>query len=357
MTESAEPIELAAWLAAAGHEAAEIQPLPGDVSPRRYYRVVFREVLWQDTREDADATAILATYPPEVRATCPRFLRTTGILRGAGVRVPRVLASDCEAGWMLVEDLGPDTLGDWGRGRPWSELAAYFDHAGELADRIARLPMDGLAELNPPLGRELLARELAQTWELFLEPEGLVRDPGLAADLRAALAILCDTLGAEPPVPCHRDFMARNLMPLRGDRSGDGRENGGLAVLDHQDLRLGPPFYDLASLLNDTLFPPPDAEAALLAAALPTPADRERYHRAAAQRTLKAVGTYAKFARQGANRHLPLIAPTLARFVKHFSRIPEGESLAARLAEAWSPALEPPAAGAMGAVGADHWRR
>jgi aminoglycoside/choline kinase family phosphotransferase len=345
MIQSVEPIELAAWLAAAGHEAAEIQPLPGDVSPRRYYRVVFREAL----REGADATAILATYPPEVRATCPRFLRTTQILRGAGVRVPRVLASDCEAGWMLVEDLGPDTLGDRGQGRPWSELAGYFEHGRELADRIARLPLDGLAGLNPPLGRELLARELAQTWELFLEPEGLVGDAGLAADLRAALATLCETLGAEPPVPCHRDFMARNLMPLplsEGDH--------GLAVLDHQDLRLGPPFYDLASLLNDTLFPPPDAEAALLAAALPAPADRVRYHRAAAQRTLKAVGTYAKFARQGANRHLPLIAPTLARFVKHFSRIPEGESLAARLAEAWSPALEPPAVGAMGGIGPDN---
>ena len=42
-------------------------------------------------------------------------------------------------------------------------------------------------------------------------------------------------------------------------------------MLDHQDLRLGPPFYDLASLLNDTLFPPPDAEEALLAAAAPGP--------------------------------------------------------------------------------------
>ena len=63
-------------------------------------------------------------------------------------------------------------------------------------------------------------------------------------------------------MPCHRDFMVRNLMPLRGRR--------GLVVLDHQDLRLGPPLYDLASLLNDTLFPPPEAEEALLAAAAPS---------------------------------------------------------------------------------------
>ena len=320
--EAARPAELAAWLAAAPAER-EVRPLPGDVSPRRYYRVALPD----------GATAILATYPPEVRSACPRFLRTTEILAAAGVRAPRVLAGDCEAGWMLVEDLGPETLGDWGRGRPWSELAGFFETAREIAERIARLPLDGLAELNPVLGRELLERELAQTWDLYLEPNGLVADPALAAALRSALDALCANLGAETPVPCHRDFMVRNLMPVPGEA------DGGLAVLDHQDLRLGPPFYDLASLLNDTLFPPPEAEEALLAASLPTPADRVRYDRAGAQRTLKAVGTYAKFARQGADRHVPLIAPTLARFVKHFSRIPEGAALSARLAEGWAPAL------------------
>jgi aminoglycoside/choline kinase family phosphotransferase len=127
--------------------------------------------------------------------------------------------------------------------------------------------------------------------------------------------------------------MVRNLMPL---------PDGTLAVLDHQDLRLGPPLYDLASLLNDTLFPPAEGEEALLAVAASSGPDRVRYHRAAAQRTLKAVGTFAKFARQGGDRHLPLIGPTLARFVKHFSQIPEGDAIAARLREAWSPALEAP---------------
>jgi N-acetylmuramate 1-kinase len=305
----------------------EIQPLPGDVSPRRYFRVVL----------DDGTTAILANYPEEVRAVCPRFLRTTALLTGAGVRVPRVLAGECEEGWMLVEDLGPRTLGEWGRGRPWSELAPFYERALELIRRISRLPAGEVAALNPTLGREALARELAQTWEFFLEPRGLVADPALAAALRAALEALCARLGDEPPVPCHRDFMVRNLMPL---------PEGGLVVLDHQDLRLGPPLYDLASLLNDTLFPPPAGEEALLAAALPSGADRglflRSYHRAAAQRTLKAVGTFAKFARLGADRHLPLIPPTLARFVKHLSCTPEGTTLSPRLREAWSPVLEAP---------------
>jgi aminoglycoside/choline kinase family phosphotransferase len=233
---------------------------------------------------------------------------------------------------MLLEDLGPQTLGEWGQGRPWSELAPWFDAALEIVGRIARLPVSpesGPLKQNPRLGPEMLRRELTQTWDLFLEPRGLLADADLALDLHAALDVLCATLGGEPPVPCHRDFMVRNLMPLPG---------GELAVLDHQDLRLGPPLYDAASLLNDTLFPPAEAEEALVAAMISGagPDDRVRYQRAAAQRTLKAVGTYASFARRGAIRHLPLIPPTLLRFVRNFSRLPEGEPLAARLAAAWS---------------------
>jgi aminoglycoside/choline kinase family phosphotransferase len=125
--------------------------------------------------------------------------------------------------------------------------------------------------------------------------------------------------------------MVRNLMPLDGE--------GGIVVLDHQDLRLGPPAYDLASLLNDTLFPPPEIEEELLAAA-PGGADRVSYHRAAAQRTLKAIGTYTKFSLRGAHRHLPLIPPTLARGLHHLSRIPEGGPLAEDLGRVWRPVLE-----------------
>lgn len=319
--ETAETVEtmdnVETWLTSLGFAPRGIEPLPGDVSPRRYARVVLAD----------GATAILASYPPEIRSTCPLYLRTGEILTAAGVRVPHVLGSSCEQGWMLLEDLGPRTVGEL-RERPWSELRPYFESARALIDRIAALPSEHAAEiavLNPLLGSELLKQELAQTWDLFLEPRGLTGDARLTAALRAALDALCDRLGEETPVPCHRDFMVRNLMPLEDSE-------GGIAVLDHQDMRLGPPEYDLASLLNDTIFPPPEAEEELL-----REVDRVRYHRAAAQRTLKAVGTYTKFSLRGAHRHLPLIPPTLGRCLEHFARTPEGAPLADDLARAWAP--------------------
>jgi N-acetylmuramate 1-kinase len=344
-------IELGEWLAGTGFEVREVHPLAGDVSPRRYERL---------TAADG-ATAILALYPADHRATCARFARSTAILAGAGVPVPRVLAADCGRGWMLLQDLGDHTLAEL-RDRPWRELAAYFEQATALAARIAALPLDVVRDLNPPLDGALMLRELAQTRQLFLEPQGLLppRDaaaspPPLAMPSRLApwssppnppspppapqvhqtplddaLEDLCGELAADPPVPCHRDYMARNLVP-------DGAD--GVAVLDHQDLRLGPPAYDLASLLNDTLFPPRGLERRLVDAAFPTAAGRLRYHRAAAQRTLKAVGTYAAFARRGSARHLPLIAPTLRRFLRHFASVPEGAPLVPGLERAWGRVL------------------
>lgn len=308
---------LDAWLASAGFPACEPLPLPGDVSPRRYTRLVGAD----------GGSAILATYPPEIQATCTRFLKTTALLDQAGVPVPRVLASSCDEGWMLVEDLGPQTLAEWGGGRPWSELQPYFERALELAERIGRIPVESVEGLNPRLGGELLRKELAQTWDLFLEPKGLTGGESLTRALSAALDAICANLDAEPPVSCHRDFMVRNLMPVAGD----------LVVLDHQDLRLGPPAYDLASLLNDTLFPPPEVEEALLAR---VSFDRLSYHRAAAQRTLKAIGTYASFALRGADRHLPLVPPTLRRCLSHLAHVPESAPLVSDLAEAWAPVLE-----------------
>ncbi len=311
------PASVDAWLAGIGYSPREILNLAGDVSLRCYARVVLED----------GTTAVLATYPDEVREVCSRFLRTGELLAGAGVRVPRVFAASCDQGWMLLEDLGPQTLGDQ-RERPWSELRLYFARALELVGRIAALPADTVAGLNPMLGRDLLRRELAQTWDLFLVPRGLTGGRALTKAFDAALDLLCERLGDEAPVPCHRDFMVRNLMPLRSDQA----PADGLVVLDHQDLRLGPPAYDLASLLNDTLFPPAEIEEELLAAA---GADRESYHRAAAQRTLKAVGTYTKFSLRGVHRHLPLIPPTLARCLDHLSRIPEGAPLAGDLGRLW----------------------
>ncbi|HEV7667993.1 MAG TPA: phosphotransferase [Thermoanaerobaculia bacterium] len=321
--------DLAPWLAARGFTPERIEPLPGDVSPRRYGRV----------RLAGGAGAILAYYPEEIREVASRFLRTTELLQSVQVPVPRVLTVDLARGWMLIEDLGEQTLAER-RDLDDDAIEPYFRHAAKLGRRIARLPLSALLDdvtnqpWNPPLDGPLLRRELRQTWDAFLLPRGLLGYGEQSRAIEALFDEICARLGAEAAVPCHRDFMARNLIP---------RSSEEVAVIDHQDLRLGPPRYDLASLLNDTRFPSPRLEAELLAETLGGEAEIESYHRAAAQRTLKAAGTYAKFAERGAPRHLPLIPTTLARALGHLARIPEGAEIAPDLTRLWGPALEAPA--------------
>ena len=302
--------EIERWLDRLGHPQACLEPLAGDVSARRYFRV-----------RTGGESLVLATYPPDLLDACDRFLATSRLLREAGLRVPAVLASDCRLGAMLLEDLGDRMLYDL-RDEPWQALRPHLERALEDAARIAHLDPDAVARLNPPLDEALLVRELEQTWRSFLTPRRLGGGPGAAGELRAALLELCRRLAAEPPVPCHRDFMARNLVPL---------PEGRLAVLDHQDLRLGPPFYDQASLLNDSLYPPAALAAELLGATAGEPA----YRRAVAQRALKIVGTFATFAERGDPRHLVLIPPTMERALEHLRHLPETCAITDRLAERW----------------------
>lgn len=312
--------QLRDWLATAGHRLLEVHPMPGDVSTRRYFR------LGLDS-----GTAVLATYPPGQEAVCQRFAVTSELLGSVGVRVPRLLITDCGRSWCLVEDLGRQTLHEWGEGRGWDELAPWYRRVVAPTRAIAGLPAERIAGLCPPLDRELLETELDKTWQTFLAPRGLA-DEGSGADrLRGALSALCGAIAAAPAVPCHRDLTPRNLVPLA---------DGEVAFLDHQDLRMGPPLYDLASLLNDTLFPPPELEDELLAAAGLTPGQRVDYHRVAAQRTLKAVGSYAGAALQGKTRRLALIPSTLAKALVHLAAAPETADLAPSLGERWRPTLE-----------------
>lgn len=288
------------WLAASGESAARITPLAGDVSARRYFRVRL-----------ADGTSrVAAVYPPELAAAQRRFRRAAALLERAGVRVPRIERDDPAAGLALLEDLGERTL--YERDDLDAEARErWLGAALAVARRIAALPAGEVAALgSPPLDRALLWRELEATIALYLAPRGLA-PPAFVA----ALERLCERLAAEPAVPCHRDFMVRNLVPLA---------NGEVGVLDFQDLRLGPPAYDLASLLNDSWFAARAVEERLLApGAAGTPGGRPGYRRAVVQRALKAVGTFTAFAARGEERHLPLVAPSLARAARHLAELPE----------------------------------
>lgn len=296
-----------------------IAPLAGDLSQRRYFRV-----------GRTDGRAFVAAYYPESwRGTMARFAAARSLLVGVGVRAPAIYHSSPESGWMLVEDLGPATLYEIGDEAPGAR-EAHVTAAIESARRIAGLDAEAVSHLgNPPLDGPALQRELDPTFEYLFDRRGLAGRAVERHDLRQALAELCLRLAEAPLVACHRDYMSRNLVPVAD----------GLAVIDFQDLRLGPAAYDLASLLNDSYFPDLALEARLLPAEFRSGAGSAQYSRAVVQRTLKAAGTFARFAAQGRPRHLPLIAPTLARAARHIAALPETGRIFGPLREWWARQL------------------
>ena len=306
--------DLREWSSLVGRPAVRVEPLEGDVSLRRYARVELEN----------GESVIVAYYPESIRESAERYLETGALLAGAGVRVARILEADLDRGLMMLEDLGRETLYDL-RSTPFADRMDHFEEAVEISSRIAALPADRVSEINPDLDGEVLSRELDQTVRLFLTPRELIV-PGLAS----TLSTLCEELAGEELRPCHRDLMARNLIPTPG---------GELSVIDHQDLRLGPPAYDLASLLNDSFFPPASLEETLLSRHFGDSARPAGYHRAAAQRTLKAIGTYVSFAERGADRYLGLIPLSLSRCLIHLGRLPEAAEIIDDLKRSWAPVI------------------
>ena len=320
-------------LAAAGWAPVSFEPLAGDVSARRYGRL----------RLVSGEQRIVCSYPDDMKDVAVRFLGATELLASVGVPTPRVDHHSLEHPvWVLLEDLGPRTLFEqWKEGGSGAEvdLGRRLAEARDLIGRIQLLPADRVRALGcPPLDRDLLMAELDQTWERFLEPRGLVADPGLAEQLRALCAAICERLDSAATVPCHRDFMARNLMLRKSTAASPGGVDE-LVVIDHQDLRLGPLSYDLASLLNDTLTLSVRERQEHLSATGIDAGSMLQYHAAAAQRTLKIAGTFAYFAVVGSDRYLRLIPPALRRFLDALQALPEGRELAPRLRKAWASVL------------------
>jgi hypothetical protein len=226
-----------AWLAGLGAAhgllPASLRPASADASFRRYFRV--------DTASGADC--IIMDAPPD-KEDCRPFVKVAGLMAQAGLKVPQVLAWDEPQGFMLLSDLGSQTMLDMiDPARPQANLALYLQAldallAWQLASRPGVLPAYDEALLR----REL---ELFPTW--YLEKHrGLVIDSTLRGKLDTMFGqIIAHNLSAAS-VYVHRDFMPRNLMvapPSEGTSV--------IGVLDFQDAVYGPISYDIASLMRD----------------------------------------------------------------------------------------------------------
>ena len=329
--------DLRDWLVRQGLASSDapVQHLVGDVSRRRYLRLAATRY---------GAAKILAIYPPDLLPAYRNFVRSGTLLRRHGVPTPAVMALDPQGRFMALQDGGDRALqhqavGSFGADSGYREVV-------ELIFRIQSIRSDTLAHWSPPLDRSLFEFEWAQTRRLFWRP-ALRHQRALLDRLEEALEAVLEGLAGEPLVVCHRDLMSRNVQ----------LHQGGLLLLDHQDLRYGPAGYDLASLLHDSSRLSVRQREAIEQDVLVGggPGDRsssisERgYWLCVAQRMGKIVGTFCAFAQSGGRRHLPMIPSALESFALALQRTetwPEAaEQLLPPLLAYWSANLDDHGAG------------
>ena len=294
---------------------AEIVPLRGDGSARRFFRL------------KAGERSLILILPQEGEfglREARAYAGFSAFLRGYGVPAPEVLAYEEETGLLLVEDLGDLRLFDLPRER----RKALYPKAVRILARLRELA----ASFPRELALEGLSYDAATMWEkeacYFLEAF-LARYLGMRelsvfeAPLRALWARLKGL--ARPEAVLHRDFQSKNLM-VKGER---------LYVIDFQGLRLGPSAYDLASLLIDpyVALSPEEREDLISLAERLIPLERDAFFGLSLFRNFQVLGAFAKLTLEGKSWFAAYIPQALRTLKEHLSLFPpEGEELKERLA-------------------------
>lgn len=314
--------------AATGDAGLQLQRASVDAGFRSYWRAA--------PAAGTPASVIVMDSPPALEDVAP-WLRLRELLERGGVRVPRVLVADVDAGFLLLEDLGGPTLAQV---IDADNADAHFEAAiDQLLKLQAIAPPEGMGEF----GEALLQRDAGLFEEWFLRRHlGLALDCDDSDRLELAQRRLMDNALAQAQVLTHRDFMPRNLMPVQP----------GPAVLDFQDCVRGPVAYDAISLFKDAFLSWPlqrvDGWLAryherAAAAGVPVP-PLARFHRDAdwlgVQRHLKILGIFARLHyRDGKTKYLPDAPRFIAYLDEVLPRYPELQTLAELLDTRIRPAL------------------
>ena len=239
----------AQWLsvtsAASQLDPATLRLASADASFRRYFRI--------DRIDRAAGSCIIMDAPPALE-DCAPFVKIAALMAEAGLNAPRVLAWDKAQGFMLLSDLGSQTM------MQLIQQQAPLDAFPPAGSPIHQLYMDAVDALIawqlssrpgvlPAYDDALLSRELQLFPDWYIaKHRGITVDADLQEKLTGFFAQIKDSnlnsLGGAR-VFVHRDFMPRNLMispslnslprteassPAAGPPQGGAAPSGGSAV-------------------------------------------------------------------------------------------------------------------------------
>jgi len=282
------------FLAASGWAGAEILPLAGDASFRRYFRVV-----------NGGRTAVLMDAPPPHEDPRP-FVAVAEWLSSVGLSAPQIIARDLDKGLLLLADFGDWRMREYLDEDPSRERELYELATDVLVHLHQHAPMPGLK----PHGLDQWLEELKLFPDWYCPAVGLEVDSQLyeAAWREALEPVANDGLA---PVTVLRDYHAENVMLV------DGLEGvGHFGLLDFQDAVAGHPAYDLASVLEDARRDVPETiEQAMIDRYVAATGHGEAFGRAywalAAQRNTRILGVFTRLWKRDGKPHYRRFQPRM----------------------------------------------
>ena len=334
-------------------DSIKLDPLPGDASDRRYYRISWHE-------KTSERTCILMAMADSEGARTSEeagsdsfsgtrelpFINIQRHLRACKVSVPQIFAYDEEKGWLFLEDLGDLSFSERTKGH-LKDHAILLDYYRRGIDALITIQAEATPVLNQPsiahyrcFDQDLFAWEFDHFIKYGIEARnGTVLPDNKKKALQNSFSGLALQLSALPKVFVHRDYHGRNLM-VQSKPTGFK-----IRIIDFQDALMGPAQYDLASLLRDAYIDLPEAVVDELfsyyiekweecsGALIDKSVFRESFDLISLQRNLKAAGRFVYIDQVKQKNHLlKYVAPSLVKARRNLTKYPQLKQLHALLA-------------------------
>ncbi|MDA9730480.1 phosphotransferase [Gammaproteobacteria bacterium] len=272
------------WLSKTiGNSSFNIKELRQEASDRKYYRIKAENISYvlTDNFDKTDQSA--------------NFLYASKILKNSSVNVPEVLAFSEDLRFVLLQDLGDESL----------------DINDEYNDeKILEMALEQLSKIyfsDQDVLKSVTKESLLLQTNSFMD---FCREKKCSNDEIKSLENLRNELVHnllnQQFIPSHNDFERRNLMMFEGK----------LFVIDFQDLNMGPIGIDLASIMYEHSYEYPKAlidnllekhlkDNGLNASSAEL---KDMIMHALAHRSMRVVGTFNKYFKEGKllNRKLDL---------------------------------------------------
>jgi len=326
----------------AGHSSSRRERMAGDASIRSYARLYRGErafiLMNSPKRPDGPALYNGKSYSGAVHLAedVRPFVAIAGALRGRGLSAPKIHDADLEQGFLITEDFGTDGVIEGEPGRP---IVARYEAATDLLAKLHGEEMTNVLPLAPhvtykvpPFDTDAMLTEISLMLDWYLPDRGAEPSEVLRGEFIAMWRALLEEPLAAGRTWVLRDYHSPNLLWLSA-REGISR----VGILDFQDAVMGPPAYDVVSLLQDARIDVSEAvERALFNRYIEARMTADdgfdasefaaHYAIMSAQRNTRLLGTFARLNRRDGKphylKHQPRIWSYLNRALAHASLAP-----------------------------------